>query len=917
MLSTLMVEIESFLSYSGDSSSSGDRRQPSVVDRSVDDEQASKNAGDRVGRYVVREWLGTGGMGVVHEAWDPELDRRVAIKLIRPRRKISPALLRRRLLREAQAMARLRHPNVVAVYDVGESDGQLFVAMEYVDGVSLRKWLHSKPRSVSDILEVFHAAGQGLAAAHAEGLIHRDFKPDNVLVAKDGKVLVLDFGLASWASSPASGSGDSSDGLAPAELSPEWLNGSEDLDETSLTKTGAVLGTPNYMAPEQQRGHLVDARGDQFAFCVALWQALTGDLPYGQDTTRSLARARVGRLGKLQRKGVPARVERALRRGLAWRPEDRWPSMHGLLDAIASPKRARWWWAAVPVVLLGGFGVWWLDEDEGAATFKSCDEQAERASEAWNESVSASLGEALAGRSELARRSWPYLRGELDQWIAGWAEVDVELCERYGIVVAPGLREQQLLCMDRALEQFELVVDLLESATVEEIEHSFELLSRLPEPAECREAMLTNEQPGVDPLEYARLQHAVDQLPLEFELGRHAQIDASSVELFAATNKPGFEPLHMIVVEARSSVLVEQDRREEAIDVAFSGLTAAERNGSAKLRLHAFTNLATVHINTQDLKGAERFLEQAKTIAAEPNADRVLRRDLAVSEAWILGVSGRLDEGVLAFDRALALTDPQTEKFQRLQITIARAHLLGYLGKAKEALVQLTEAEREFMTLVGPDHPEVLDLRLARANILMRLDDWKEAREELLDASSALEKLRGQPTTLTLSSRATAAWLLDRLGDCQGALAEFEPIIPLAREQMAYPGADLGAVLTRRSGLCNDRAPGSVDFAREALALYRAAVGDEHVMVASARTQLASTLFEAGELEAARGEVETALAIYTAIHPIGAEFVDKTKALELLIRHGLGEPGALDGLDELLPKLGKEKKLSARLAALR
>jgi tetratricopeptide (TPR) repeat protein/predicted Ser/Thr protein kinase len=843
-------------------------------------EQAHHEArtGDRVGRYELRERLGAGGMGVVFAAWDPELDRRVAIKFIRRGRSVSPELLRRRLKREAQAMARLRHDNVVAVYDAGEFEGQLFVAMEYLDGISLRKWLHTKPRSVEEILAVFRAAGEGLAAAHAEGLVHRDFKPDNVLVARDGKALVVDFGLASWATSPGSGSSD--------EASDEQ---DDQPPESVLTKPGVVLGTPNYMAPEQRRGRTIDERTDQFSFCVALWQALSGDLPYGRSkSSKSLVRARLGRLGKLERKGVSRRMERALRRGLAWRAEDRWPNMRALLDALALPDRTRGWWAAVPVAVAAAVvAAVMASSDPATPPAPNCDEQSKRASAVWNESVAHELAAAMAGRGELARRSWPYLHDQLEHWIASWTAVDLELCGRYG-VGAPELRERQMLCLDGQLDRFELATDLLAGATAEELEHSFELLARLPNPATCRDATTDDDHPGIDEQRFAELETAIGRAELENELGRREQAEMASAELLAATSEPGFEELHVRVAELRGLVLADLDRREDAVDSAFSGLAAAERDGAASLRLRAFTNLVYVHVATQDLQGAKRWLTQAKTLAAaEQDLDRELQRDLASNEAWVTAVDGRLAEAIEIFDRAIALTDPESEALEHATFTISRAQLFGYLGQPDVALEQLAIGERELMQVTGPDHPDLIDVRVAKAQSRIRLEQWKPAREELLAVAESLEALRGAPTNQSVASRCDAAWALDRLGDCAGAREEFDVLIPLAREYMAYPSPDLGKVLSERAQLCDHKTPEAVEFAGEALELYRKAVGDEHVMVAEARKLLAQTHYEAGALEAARQEIEAALAIFAAVAPIGAERVPLAEALAKQIEGGI------------------------------
>jgi len=283
----------------------------------------------RVGRYEVGEALGSGAMGVVYRARDPELDRAVAIKLVRTDATSSSSGIR--LLREAQAMARLRHPNVVPIFDVGPADGAVFVAMPLIEGGTLRTWLRDGARALDAVLDRFVAAGRGLAAAHAAGLIHRDFKPDNVLLGVDGEVHVADFGLARLADR----SGDE-----PAVA----LVGSED----TATRTGEVVGTPAYMAPEQLRGRASDARADQFSFCVSLWEGVYGQRPFppivagGDDALGARLRA-IGAGPVVPRRDRPAWIAQVLSRGLAEDPERRWPCMQALLDAIAVHRAPRRW----------------------------------------------------------------------------------------------------------------------------------------------------------------------------------------------------------------------------------------------------------------------------------------------------------------------------------------------------------------------------------------------------------------------------------------------------------------------------------------------------------------------------------------------------------------------------------------------
>ncbi|MCA9713669.1 MAG: serine/threonine protein kinase, partial [Myxococcales bacterium] len=286
----------------------------------------------RVGRFVVERRLGAGAMGVVYLARDPELDRAVAIKHLHPRVDEADAAGQgqRRMRREARVMARLNHANVVNIHEVGVDDGRVFLAMEYVDGVTLSDWLAADERGWRAILSMFLQAGDGLAAAHAADVVHRDFKPDNVLVSGAGQVKVTDFGLASEAGWGAAELGRSSEfGLTTLD---DARAGRSTGASTTLTRTGALLGTPRYMSPEQFLGRPADARSDQFSFCVALYEALYGVRPFAGEGLSALADAVLaGRLRARPRGGdVPSWIVDVVERGLARAPERRWPSMDAL-----------------------------------------------------------------------------------------------------------------------------------------------------------------------------------------------------------------------------------------------------------------------------------------------------------------------------------------------------------------------------------------------------------------------------------------------------------------------------------------------------------------------------------------------------------------------------------------------------------
>jgi serine/threonine protein kinase len=275
--------------------------------------------GEVVARYRVVRLIGAGGAGLVHEAFDPQLGRRIALKMVRPDTSDEAARSPTRLLREAQAMARLSHPNVVAVYDAGIFEGQVFVAMELVDGRTVAQWLQETRPGWPAVVRLFVEAGRGLAAAHSAGLIHRDFKPENVLLGDDGRPRVTDFGLAR-----ARDLGDPTSSPIATVLSSSPL--------LTLTDAGVVAGTPAYMAPEQFEGARADERTDQFNFCAALYRALYGQRPFGGEATVTMgALAREVSTGKLRPPPpgtpVPDQVFSLVARGLARDPADRFPAL--------------------------------------------------------------------------------------------------------------------------------------------------------------------------------------------------------------------------------------------------------------------------------------------------------------------------------------------------------------------------------------------------------------------------------------------------------------------------------------------------------------------------------------------------------------------------------------------------------------
>jgi hypothetical protein len=398
----------------------------------------SESAPTRVARYTILRFLGAGGMGQVYAAYDPNLDRTVALKLLAGG--AADDLERRtRLLREAQALAKLSHPNVVQVYETGEHEGRVFIAMEYVPGATLGEWMQGEAGerpSKHAIVQAFLAAGRGLAAAHAAGLVHRDFKPANVLIDAQGRARVLDFGLVL--------------GLGDAERS-DPRPAMQALD-VELTTTGTLLGTPAYMAPEQFDGVAADARTDQFGFCIALYEALVGERPFvGTTLAEQMASVHAGLRMSSAALALPRRVRRVLERGLLADPQRRWPSMDALLAELEPPTRwqqlVRVGALSLPFVALAGWAIvanYEQQLEQGAEQLAEVSESAtverERADRLASERALVERAKASVEVGELARtpgRELDALAQGVELLAADSGEADAEL-------LAPALRGMAL-----------------------------------------------------------------------------------------------------------------------------------------------------------------------------------------------------------------------------------------------------------------------------------------------------------------------------------------------------------------------------------------------------------------------------------------------------------------------------------------
>ena len=681
--------------------------------------EGTLTAGGTIGGYELRDVLGQGGMGVVWSAHDASLDRTIAIKVLR-RADASPEL-RTRLLREARAMAKLKHPNVLTVYEVGSDAGRDFIAMELVDGGSLDGWLASAPAR-EEILEALLAAGKGLAAAHAAGLVHRDFKPHNVLRSKDGaRILVTDFGLAR---------GVGEEGVAVSATS------ADDVLHSTLTQSGMLLGTPAYMAPEQWAGKSPDPRTDQFAFCVTAWQALTGTRPFDGTTLDELRRQ--VQAGVADREvDLPGDVRAILVRGLDPDPDRRWPDLDALLAALSrathprpGPRRRRWPLLALGASAVAAAGVIAavsLRGHPGAAqachpgAMPAWSSQLPAAAAALDHERTRWLGEYDAAckaddRQQLACLSSARLRitayatqlAKLDQETAGALDPFEDLVAVRGCTPLPadGIERDRVMRLWRAMFELRAASGDRLPAAIAEVHAAATSAARSWAPAQSFAALALAARElraGAISDARARLQHALPvagepQLTAAIQL---ALLEASLAELADPGDHPDARPTALEAPPLHRELQGRLDAARRAVDAAGS---PPELTGElARLDALAQYGLAQRTFYPAPARRAVQRAQDARA-AFEQAGDVTHAADAGGAEArYDLG-RGQVDEAIAAVRSATAAMDHAKLAYPPT-LELARRELAAVRGQTVAPDAPVAEATGSLHTgrVVGPD----------------------------------------------------------------------------------------------------------------------------------------------------------------------------------------------------------------------
>ncbi|MEM6993435.1 MAG: serine/threonine-protein kinase [Myxococcota bacterium] len=831
---------------------------------------AGLEPGARIGRYEVLERIGQGGMGVVLAAHDPELDRKVALKLLIGR--VHSDDQRARLLREAKALAQLQHPHVVTVNDVGVHEGQIFLAMEFVAGQTLRGWLAERDRRWQDVVPVFADAARGLLAVHSAGLVHRDFKPDNVMLDRTGRVLLMDFGLV--------GTEDTFEALdTPTGSSGEL----EDIRRTQLTRSGSVMGTPRYMSPEQFRASHTGPATDQFSFCVALYEALFRRRAFEGETVADLSAAVTSgrRRPRPESTEVPRRIADLVERGLSLDPDDRWPSMASLIDELVVTPRRRSWLPAAGLATLAAVGVAWAAT--GADAVDRCEHTAAPLQGVWDAGRRASVEAALA-RTDLehAGPTWERVRTRLDDYAEQWAAARRDACEATHLrgEQSPETMDLRTSCLDRRLRRLAALVEVLEEADATTVHRAVGAASGLGSIERCNdvEALAAEESPPEDPQIAAKVLALEATLDRVYELtraGRYGDARAALAESVEPAQALGYEPT-IVRTLALSGMLAEAFGEyadaQTALEEAYRRAVAAGLTGDAAT---AAAELANVMLVAADYEKARWWAAHAQS-QAQAQGYVALKATIVTVLARAADDEGKYEEAWELHQQALEIWSGMARP-EPLHLAVAYHNLgnvAGTLGRFDEAIDLLLRAKEIRERELGPAHPDV-------ANTESSLGATYE---------SALRVEEAEPS----HRRAIEIW---------------EKAFGPDHVDLAIPLHNL-ANLSREA----ERYEESEALFKRAIAIEEASYGRDHPMVAISVAGLATTLSAKGDLEAARvmlarvvRSLESRLGpdhpnLIEPCHNLGVTFLDLGDAVQaerwisrsLTIAETLGEDTATD-----------------------
>jgi tetratricopeptide (TPR) repeat protein/tRNA A-37 threonylcarbamoyl transferase component Bud32 len=812
----------------------------------------------RLDRYVLLEQTGRGSFAAVWSAYDPQLDRKVAIKILRLRERADVDSEQQRLLDEAQMLARLSHPNVVAIHDVRPLDDAalgrgLFIVMEHLAGPTLAAWMNvESPRPWREVVEVFVQAGRGLHAAHTQGLVHRDFKPSNVMFGADQRVRVLDFGLALPLREPENG---------------------------EATTTGKdkhrLAGTPVYMAPEQHAGQVADARSDQFSFAIALYEALYGTRPFAGSGHPTLGRAKSQKQIQPPPRGtkVPAHVHAVVERALSPAPDDRFPNVAALLDQLERDpalERRRWLVFGVFALALGGSG-YGLARMQQAPDGPTCEPPSEAFVGVWDPTIRAEIDGRFAGRSPWIDESRPRVAGRLDQWTLDWQTSYREGCEAE-LAREPNASfdadDPVRRCLERGLRRVAGLTGTLREADETSFGRAVEAAAALPQPSRC----LAIDPPTVVDGSEERRQAILE---LETDIARAESLsslghDQEAIALAEPAIQRAIE-LGDPIGEARAGLVVggahfHRGENELAVAVDNRALAAAFRANDPREIVRALIHLLAAHDAAGHGQAAAALAEVAEDYLDRDLHDPVLAVDLDLASGRMMY---RADDWVHARERLNAALTSATALFGDDHPKLASIEtMLGIVashetGDPHDSLGHFERALAIRVRAFGDHHPRTAEALSNRALTFQQLGWLDRAEADFRRAKEVLAAIHGEDHLNVIPVRLPLADLDILRGRLREALQEYDEIVPIAEAGWGPTHSWMTQIYPARARLLtrlgeHERA---VADQRRSLAAHEQVYGASNPDTALGQAMLAEALREQAatlEPEAARGLLDEA-----------------------------------------------------------
>ena len=889
-------------------------------------------AGARVGRYLVTRRVAAGAMGVVYEAFDPELERRVALKVLRPELLERRKSVRERLLREAQALAMVEHPNVVRVFDVGPVRNSLFIAMEFVAGRTGREWLREDP-TWRRVLDVFTDAARGLAAIHAAGLVHRDFKPSNVVIGGDGRVRVLDLGLAraiglvSSERSTQSGvfrrrrTGERTGprprvqtGPRPAaETSGSHPSGS--LLQAPMTMVGTTVGTPQYMAPEQHAGEDSDDRADQFAFCVSLYEALVGTRPFRGRSTDEIADAK--NRGSIPPppadSPVPKAVFRVLARGMRPEPARRWPSMQALVKALdrarANP-RERWaiFGAAIGAAIVTGAFAW----AGGFGPTDRCDAADSGLHDVWNDRRAQLLRtRLLASKVPYAADAWTGSRARIEAFAEDWSQAWTTACVGQIDAEPSDRHAPKMACLAARLDELDARLDVLEAANPTTVENAVITVAGLESPHGCLERPETEGLPAPAPAiaaDVEAVRRAIERSRAREDAGDLEAAVTAADEALVAAGRVDYPPIRVDARLRRGRALAAAHRQEsagEALREAAIEATAAGHDRAAAEAAIAIASLNTV----TDPEDAERWLRQAQATIVRLDDPPELRRQWLNARGLVDLSQDRPQRAIDHLEAALDLTrslhddlHPAVARaYDNLALATHRAGDLDGAQRLSADALRLLQAE------LGPRHPSVARALVNAGSLAIAAGHYERATERFRQALEIQRTVFGDDAEELVGG-------LDGLGTALANLGRHAEALELHRDALVRlsdgPAADPMRGSTHLSiGYClsglqrHEEALQEFERARD---LFATSLGEGHRATAAALNDIGTAQQLLERWDDARASYEGALAMLEASPSPPVDLVAKSLGNLGFLSHRAGElPRAREELSRALTLLDR------------